>query len=255
MATVFLAPKAFTPISQSEQAQAPVTNLLRDEAGRVWRSNGLTGVTMTVQLDGTPWDTLALVNTNLRATDTIRVRAGASTTVVNGSTGAPIDVTFNAWTGTAPLAKATAFRLLTSAVTYAFVRLDITSTGNPDGYVQASNLVIGKRVETAGVNIGAERQHMDGSVVADGPGFTTVQEYRRRLQWKVSIGPLTATSYYAEWDRFLYQVGRSRGFLFIEDTNAPWVQSELAFVRNQADAKSVNVSTNYAKLEMTLLQV
>lgn len=252
MATVLCAPRAFTILAASQQANGPASNLLRDEAGRIWRSNGLVDASLTIELDGHPWDTVALVNATLVPGDTVRVRAADTQA---GLDSAPLDVTVTAWTGSDPIDKGTIFHLLDAPVSHRFVRLDIASPGNPAGFVQASNLVINKRVETTGVNIGAERQHVDGSVVEDGPGFTTVQEYRRRLQWKVTIGPITATAYYAEWDRFFYAVGRSRGFLFIEDTTAPWVQSELAFVRNQVDAKSVNVSSDYAKMEMTLLQV
>jgi hypothetical protein len=230
---------------------APFSNLLRDEPARVWRSEGTTAQ-LTCQVAG-EWDTFALVGNNLRATDTIRLRAGATLAALDASP--PLDLTFVAWFGTAPLNKAISFHLLSAPSAYSFVRIDINSPGNPDGFIEASRLVLGSRVATAGININAERQHMDGSVIEDGPGYTTIQEYRRRLQWKVAIGPILASQYYGTWDRFLNKVGKSRGFLFIEDTNSPWVQSEAAFVRNQADAKSVNVSSSHNKMEMTLLQV
>lgn len=252
MAVVLCAPNELVAYATPSQTTAPFTNMLRDEPARVWRSPGTTAY-LTMQVSGT-WDTFSLVDNNLPASATIRLRAGPSVQSVDGAT-APLDVTFPAWTGTAPLNRATSFHLLNAPVSHAFVRLDINSSGNADGFIQASRLVIGKRVETTGVNIGAERQHIDSSTVNDGPGYTTIQEYRRRLQWKVNIGPITATAYYNDWDRFLYRVGRSRGFLFIEDTTAPYVQSETAFVRCQAEAKSVNVSSDYAKLEMSLLQV
>lgn len=248
---LFCAPNAITPHAVSSRETAPFTNALRDEPARVWRSEG-TSAQLTFQVIG-EWDTFALVGNNLRASDTFRLRAGP--TLESLSSNPPLDLTFVAWTGNAPLAKATSFHLLNAPTTYQFVRLDITSNGNPDGFIEASRLVVGTRVATAGINIGAERQHMDGSVIEDGPGYTTIQQYRSRLQWKVTIGPIKASEYYGTWDRFLYKVGKSRGFLFVEDTEAPWVQSETAFVRNQAEAKSVNVASDYAKMEMTLLQV
>lgn len=248
---LFCAPNPITPLTTPGRDTAPFTNLLRDEPARVWRFEG-TSAQLTFQVSG-EWDTFALVGNNLRASDTYRLRAGPTLESLN--TNPPLDLTFVAWTGFAPLAKATSFHLLNAPVAYSFIRLDISSPGNPDGFIEASRLVIGSRVATAGVNIGAERQHMDSSIIQDGPGYTTVQEYRSRLQWKVAIGPLKADQYYGTWDRFLYKVGKNRGFLFIEDTEADWVQSETAFVRNQAEAKSVNVSSDFNKLELTLLQV
>lgn len=254
MSVVFCAPKPVTILTPSEQSNAPAANLLRDEPARVWRSNGLSNPSFVAQLDGGQWDTFALVGNNLPASATIRLRGGSSAAVVNGS-GAPLDVTFDAWAGMAPLDKATSFHLLESPVSHAFVRVDVSSPTNPDGYVQAAHLVIGKRVETDGVNIGAERAHTDGSLINDDGATTTIQERRRRRQWKVSVGPLTATAYYAEWDRFLYSVGKSRGYLYIQETDSPWCQSEAGFARNQVEAKSVRPSNNYAKIDLTLLEV
>lgn len=248
---LYCAPNAILAQTTPGRETAPFTNLLRDEPARVWRSEGTTAQ-LTFQVSG-EWDNFALVGNNLRATDTIRLRAGATLASLDATP--PLDLTFVAWTGSAPLNKAISFHLLSAPSAYSFVRIDINSPGNPDGYIEASRLVLGSRVATAGINIGAERQHMDGSVIEDGPGYTTIQEYRRRLQWKVAIGPIKASEYYGTWDRFLHRVGKSRGFLFIEDTTADWVQSEAAFVRIQTEAKAVNVSSDFAKMEMTLLQV
>lgn len=248
---LYCAPNAVMAQTTPGRETAPFSNLLRDEPARVWRSEDTTAQ-LTFQVSD-EWDTFALVGNNLRATDTIRLRAGATLASLDATP--PLDLTFVAWTGMAPLAKAISFHLLSAPVAYSFVRIDINSPGNPDGFIEASRLVLGSRVATAGINIGAERRFLDGSVIEDGPGYTTIQEHRRRLLWKVGIGPIKATEYYGTWDRFLHRVGKSRGFLFIEDTNAPWVQSEAAFVRVHNEANTGNVSSDFVKMEMTLFQV
>lgn len=255
MTTILLAPKPFTVISANEQSIAPVKNMGVDEPGFVWRSNDLSSVTFKVLLDGTAWDTFALVDNNLRSGDTIRIRAGASSTVVDGTTSLTVDQTFTAWSGTAPTGGALSFRVLGSTVTSAYVRIDITSGGNPAGYVQAARLAFGKRVVTDGVNIGANQTFEDTSVIEEGPGFTTVDEYGVRIGWEVGLEGITDANYNANWFPFLRAVGRKKAFVFIPDDASAYVQTQAMLARIVSSAKGTSPVADYNVVELKLLSV
>ncbi len=256
MAAVLVAPLPFTALAANEQATAPLSNTRSDEPGFVWRSANLTTVYAKVQLTSavTDWDTFALVGSNLRATDTIRVRAGATSAAVDGTSGLTVDQTFNAWTGVAPTGGALSFKLLGAIVTSPFVRIDITSTSNPATYVQAQRIVIGKRVETDGVNVGAEQTFEDSSPIETGPGYTSVDVYNVRIGWKVTLEGITDAKYYTNWFPFLRTVGLTQAFVFIPDTDSPYVQNQAVFARvTGSAAKGSSPVADYNIVEFGLL--
>ncbi|MBD8699272.1 hypothetical protein IFT54_05510 [Sphingomonas sp. CFBP 13714] len=255
MAAVFVAPLPFTALAANEQATAPLSNTRNDEPGFVWRSANLTTVYAKVQLTGavTEWDTFALVGSNLRATDTIRVRAGATAAAVDGTSGLTVDQTFNAWTGVAPTGGALSFKLLGAVVASPFVRMDITSTGNPATYVQAQRIVIGKRVETDGVNVGAEITFDDSSIVETGPGYTSVDIYNVRIGWKVTLDFITDAKFFTNWFPFLRRVGTFQPFVFIPDTDSLYVQSQAVFARVTSSAKGSLPGTDANTVEINVL--
>lgn len=255
MSAVLVAPLRFNSIAANERGVAPAANLRVDEPGMVWRSADLTSVYLKMQLDGSAWDTIALVGCNLRSTDTIRIRAGASSTVVDGTTSLTVDQTFNAWSGTSPTAGALSFKLLAAAVTSPFVRIDITSSANPSGYVQASRLVIGKRVITDGVSIGAEQTFEDMSNIEEGLGFTTVDEYGVRIGWKVTLEGISDAEYNNIWFPFLRKVGRNKGFVFIPDDNSPYTQTQSVFGRITSNAKGSSPVADYNAVELSILSI
>ncbi|MEG8030663.1 hypothetical protein QP179_03220 [Sphingomonas aurantiaca] len=253
MTTVLLNPKPFTSLGGNESPTAPVANMRQDEPGMVWRSSNLTTVYFKVQLDGSEWDTFALVNSNLRATDIIRIRAGATSAVVDGTTSLTVDQTFNAWSGVAPTNGALSFKLLGASVTSPFVRIDITSAGNPAGYVQAQRCVIGKRVTTDGVAVGAELSFVDMSSVEDGLGYTTVDRYGVKIGWKVTLEAITDALFYTNWFPFLRDVGKSKAFVFIPDDSVPYVQTTAIFGRVTSDAKGTSPIADYNNVEINIL--
>ncbi len=253
MAAVLVAPLPFVAIAANEQATAPLSYTRSDEPGFVWRSANLTTVFAKVQLSGAEWDTFALVGSNLRATDTIRIRAGNSAADVDGTSGLSLDQTFNAWTGVAPTGGALSFKLLAASVTSPFVRIDITSSGNPATYVQAQRIVIGKRVETDGVTLGSEQTFEDGSVVETGPGYTTVDRYNVRIGWKVTLDFITDAKYFTNWFPFLRSVGSSQAFVFIPDTDSLYIQNQAVFARITSSAKGSMPGTDANIVEINLL--
>ena len=255
MTAVFCAPTSFSVASGSEGAVAPARNLNTDPMGLVWRSTGLLGVQLTISLADPSFDTVALVGSNLRAGDTIRVRAGSSASVVAGETDLLLDATVPAWTGTAPTSGALTVLVLDAPIAASFVRLDLTSSGNPDGYVEASRLIIGKRVQADGIDIGCEQTFEDGSDVQEGLGFTTVDEYRVRIGWKVSVSGVKEADYWAKWFPFLRSIGRHKGFLFLPDSESDHVQTQAVFGRMANSAKGSAKSSDFTIIDMTILSV
>ncbi len=253
MSAILCQPKPWTFVAGSEITTAPTKNMNADEPGMVWRSNGLTTVYIKVQLDGSAWDTFALMGSNLRATDTIRIRAGGTSAIVDGTSSLTVDQTFNAWSGVAPTAGALSFKLLIAAVTSPFVRIDITSTSNPAGYVQAMRLVLGLRVSTDGVDTNAEQTFEDMSNVEDGLGYTTVDEYGVRIGWKVTLSGLKDADYNANWFPFLRAVGRKKAFLFIPDDGVAYIQTQAIFGRITSSAKGSSPVADYNNVELSLL--
>jgi hypothetical protein len=253
MSAVFLEPKAFTYLNGGTATMAGAGNLRFDEPGLVWRSSGTSGVFLVVQYDGSPIDTIALVDNNLRPTDTIRVRMGATTASVNGV--APLDFTFNAWEGIAPLGAATSIHFLASPVTYPFIRLDISSPGNPDGHIQASRLVLSKKFTNDGVDYGDDETFEDGSSVEDGLGFTTVDPYGGRVGRRLTVSHIKQDDYYTNWRGFLYRVGRKIAWLFLPTTDPTYLQQQMSFVRINTTAKVVNQTTDQFRVELGVLSV
>jgi hypothetical protein len=257
MAVILVAPNSFNIVSASERTTAPATNLRLDEPAMVWRSASATGVTFIAQpVNGEAFDTICLVGSNLRASDTIKVTAGATLADVNNGTNLTFNQTKAAWTGTEPTNGALSFFTLPAPITSPFVRIDITSTGNPAGYVQASRLVIGKRVNHDGVSMGAEQTYEDSSVVEEGPGYTSVDRYNVRVGWKVTLDGIKDAAYYGNWFPFLRSVGKSRAFVFVPDDTSPYVQNQAVFCRvNSSPAKASFPGQDAGIVEFTVLSV
>lgn len=257
MSVVLVAPLPFTVVSASQQPNAPASNLRLDEPAMVYRSEGLFGITIVVQMpSGAAYDTICLVGSNLAATDTIRVRAGASQAVVAGTTGLTANRTVNAWSGTAPTNGALSFITLPTPITSPFVRIDISSGGNPAGYVEASRLVIGQRVNHDGISMGAEQTYEDSSVIEEGPGFTSVERYNVRIGWKVTLDGIKDAALYGTFYPFLRSVGKSRAFVFIPDDSSPYVQNQAVFCRvNSSPAKASFPGQDANLVEFTVLSV
>jgi|GEM_PF-2475651 len=256
MTAVFVTPKPFTVVAGNASATAPLSNASMDEPAMVWRSANLTTVYAKVQLDGTPWDAIALVGNNLRAGDTIRVRAGATAAAVDGTTGLTVDQTFAAWSGVAPTKGALSFKLLAASVTSPFVRIDITSTGNPAGYVEVSRIVLGLRVAHDGVNVGAEQTFEDMSAIEEGLGYTTVDRYGVRIGWKITLDGITDAMYFTNWFPFLRDVGRSKAFVFIPDDSSTYLQNQAMLCRiSGSPAKGSAPASDFNIVEFVVLSV
>lgn len=152
--------------SPAEVAALPVENLQVQTRGDVWRSNGVISAQHILgDLVGyQPVSALALVRHNLTATATYRLRlydgAGQTGTTLYDSGTVMTGGTLQGWGefvwGVDPWGSATLedwpvpyLAVWFAAVTALSFDLELTDTGNPDGYLQAARLVLGDTFEPA----------------------------------------------------------------------------------------------------------
>lgn len=247
MTAIFCKPQSVTYEAASTLTVAEPKNLSNDEPGMVWRSSGLSGVYVIFKTENKPIDTIALIGNNLRATDTVRIRMGATVAELNGV--AVYDHTFDAWSGIAPLDDAISLFLLDAPVTHQYIRLDFTSPGNPDGYVECCRLLLGTRIENVGIDIGREEEMEDTSAITDEYGSLTIDNYRVRQKMKINLSGVKDADYYESWQPFLKSVGTSKFFLFVEELG-DYQQRKTYYVRCHANPKRTDVGYNNQTLEL-----
>ncbi len=250
MSAVFLPPLAgdYEVHSSNAAATAPASRVLLDEPGLVARSGG-NSLSLTFSLTERTFDSIAATGTNLRASDTVRVRVGS---VADMSSDVLLDYSVNAWNGVAPVGSAITYIPLDRPYTAQFVRLDFTTSNT---FVEVSRVLIGKRIEVDGIDNDPSITHVGGATVEDGPGWTTVGEARTRVQWTANVGNVPSTAYYQEWSPFLSRAGKHAGFLFVPQTDSTALQHEAKLVRHQQDANTVPLSMTRYRVEMKLLEV
>lgn len=240
MSALFVAPLPFTDANSPAPINGTtVEHLNNDRPGLVWRG-ALTTASFTVDLGtGAEYDTIALIGSNLRAGDTVRVQTGTTADAT------AYDATTPARTGKKPRQyTAKTVIKLPSTRTDRFVRITITATGHPSGYVQAQRLVIGKAVSTYGVKFGAKVNFEDRSVITTGPGFTDVDRYDVLPAWDISTTGITDRAWREDWSPLLMEVGSSSGILFVREDRSPdtW-QTDAIYGR--ITSKASGEATNY----------
>ncbi|MFX4084043.1 hypothetical protein N6H05_23890 [Sphingobium sp. WTD-1] len=254
MPTIMCAPRNFAVSSSNSASNAPASNLNLDHPSMVWRSSNLTSVQITVQLGAGSWDTIALVKNNLRATDTVRIRAANS---ASNTTASPTYDSGNlsAFSGSSNSAGSLTLLTLSGARTETFIRIDITSTGNPAGYVEAARVVIGKRLEEDGIDLNAEHSFEDTSQSTQYRGFEAIDPFDVKPSWKVTIGYVKEANYWTNWYPLLRDVGMKKAVLFLPDRDSAYLQSENLFGRITSMAKGSPVSSDYFKLELYVREI
>lgn len=244
MSAIFVIPNAFTPNAQSGGSLAAVSYLGIDEAGLVWRTTGLTGNSITVQLDGTSIDTIALMGTNLIAGNTVRIRLGATKAEVDGNS-ATIDTTAQIALGTPEKGKTLVHHTLPTSAAYGFLRLDFSATGNPDGFVEVSRLIVGKSLICDGINIGAE-------ITYDNQTRSNLDPFKTKPVWKAVVSGFTYEQYWTYWDSFLRKIADQRGFMFVPDSASPYKQQQVVFGQVQSSSKNVIDGSDYNSIELAI---
>jgi len=248
MSAVFLPGLPMTVVADNAMANAPASRVLLDEPGLVARALGT--LSLTFDLAGRSYDSIAAVGTSLSALDTIRIRIGS---VADMSSGVVLDQTHKAWAGVPPTGKALSYIPLPALYSAQFVRVDLIAGAAT--LVEASRILIGKRIETDGVDRDAKKTAASGTQVDDGPGWTTVGEARTRTRWQATAGNIKTYSYLTEWAPFIDRVGKHEAFLFIPQTESLGLQQEAILCRNQDDPSAEYLTSERVSVAFNLFQV
>jgi hypothetical protein len=252
MATILVHPYNLTFTASQSAATNPASHLNVDYPNMVWKSTSSTGAYVTFQLDSAlPWNFVGLVGANLFGADTIRVRAASSAAQV---TSAPqYDQTFKV-TGTEDANFNLAYLATNADRTLRFFRLDFTLTGNPNAFVQAQRLVVGKRLEADGIDIGSDLNFEDPSRVSEYRGIQIVDSFDVKQSWKFAISNVPSIDYNQQWRSFIKQ-NSGKGLLFIPDTLSGFHNQESVFGRIQAQTNGSVISNDKYKVNLYIREV
>ncbi len=219
MSAIFVRP---LPFSAAATSPAPLAGSVaycnEDQPGLTWRY-GLTSPYMILDLGaGVSYNYVALFGTNLRATDTVQIRTGTTTT----GTGSYAGTAQAAYTGTKDASTTTkAIYKLPSTRTERYVRIDFAAASHPDAYVQVGRVVIGSAISTIGISFDAEQGFETQSVITTGPGYRSVDRYTSLDSWKFSTGWITDDSWRGEWAPLLRYASAGGGLMMIPDDGTP----------------------------------
>lgn len=246
------APVSFETTS-FEIPAAPGVNLTNDNMDMEWRSLGLSNIYVILRCTA-PVDTIAVLHSNLRASDTIRVRAGAS--VLNGEIVSPIydSGAVPAYEGL-KLAPYTTKSILDlgQPVQTVFWRFDFVSPGNPDGQVRVARIAMGERFEVpTGIDFNWEKGQIDDSIVTNAPNYEDVQEYAPRPAVKATLGNMDEATF-NRFDAFMMTVGRSKPVVFApEPNNLDTAQHWTVYGRVKVEWKGQNPYNNWWDSDMQI---
>ena len=81
MSARFIEPLGFAVVTANQHAYNGAVNLANNYPALVWRSNNLTAISLIVDLGADArYDSVSLIGSNLRITDTVQVRTGTTST-------------------------------------------------------------------------------------------------------------------------------------------------------------------------------
>lgn len=245
------APIAFETTSFDIPA-SPGVNLTNDNMDMEWRSVGLTDIYVVMRCAAAV-NTIAILHSNQRASDTVRIRAAA--TVAALLTSPVYD------SGLVPAHEGNRFAPYTTktmidlgqSVQSLFWRVDFVSPGHPDGQVRAARIVMGERVEVpSGIDFNWEKGQLDDSIITNGPNYEDVQEYAPRPFVKATLGNMDEATF-NRFDAFMMTVGKSKPVLFApEPDNLDTAQHWTLYGRLKVDWKGQNPYHNWWDTEIQI---
>lgn len=242
MTTLLVIPNSFTVLSTSTSTGP--NNLKNDEPGLVWRTTGSGTRYLTVETSGTI-DTIALAGTTLTAADSVRVRLGHSQAEVNGSS-ASVDMTAQILAGDPVDGRSFLVASLNEPADYTHIRFDFTLATASS--VEVSRLIVGKSLQTAGIDINPEYSFENATENALNPKTT-------KPSWKVTISDFSDAEFWGSWNAALRTLADKRGFLFVPDLESDYAQQQALFGQMAVIAKGNVKATNYTSLDMTIQSV
>ena len=210
---------------------SPGINLTNDNMDMEWKSLGLNDVYVVMRCPSSV-NTIAILHSNQRTTDTVRVRAAGTVAALltdpiydSGPVPAYQGLKF------APYTTKTIIDLGQS-VQSLFWRFDFASPGHPDGQVKAARIVMGERFEVlSGIDYNWEKQVINDSPITTGPNYEDVDEYPSRPGVKATLGGMDEQTY-NRFDAFMMQVGTAKPVLFApEPDNLDTVQHWTVYGR------------------------
>jgi ribosomal protein L31 len=234
----------FTPVSSTPSVSAgSLANLNVDRPSYTARFAAST-VSIIVDLGaGASYDYVALSGCNLRATDTVQIQTGTTTTGTGSYTGSALP----AYTGYKnPDATTDAIFKLSSTRGERYLRLDISSPSNPNGYIEGQRLIVGKSFAAPGISQDAEISFVDQSEITTGANWTLIDEYPVITAWNLRLANISEGDWRCYWSPFLQWAGKKKCFLFIpDDANPNLWQTDAIFGRIENDAKGKWEYFNY----------
>lgn len=194
--------------ASSELAALPWSNALIDPIAKIGRTAAAaTTLDLLFNLGGSlSWDLFVVGNHNIRSTATVTVQAGTT----SGTSNLTATMTwreFDMWYKSA------------TVLTYAYVRLLVDDTGNPDGYISAGRFLIGHSTEllkqfsfgARKTQINLKRQNVSEF------GVKFVERINTLMQVSLSWHILTDAQRNVLFDSFLLPLGRAACPVFLYD--------------------------------------
>ncbi|EIZ79237.1 hypothetical protein WSK_2082 [Novosphingobium sp. Rr 2-17] len=252
MSAFFVVPRTFTVVSANQSALAPASQGNVDEPGLTWRSATLATVNVIIDLGASPasYDTVALIGHNLRATDTVQVRTGATTTGTGGYAGVPTA----AFIGNKPMdwAGKTIIRLGT-ARTERYIRIDISAPSHPVTYTEVQRIVAGQANTVLGIDFDSEQGVKDFSDIETIGGVDIITPRKAVITHKAKISWLDADAWRNDWLPALVDAGKRKAVLFVPQdyTPANW-QTEVVFGRIKNDVAGKSPANSLRAIELTI---
>ncbi|MEK7454742.1 MAG: hypothetical protein AABZ76_07440 [Pseudomonadota bacterium] len=244
-------PEPWTMVaSTGASPTAPVSNMgLYDWSNMTYRSTSLTAGFTVLSTCATPIDCVALVGTNLRQYDAVRIRIGATQAAAEGEGTALVDIQMPAWSGVKTDIKAPmTVLLLPQAVQGKYVRVDVTATGHPAGYVEIGSLVVGSAVREEGVGTGAELSINDPSSIISNAGFNFADRFPVGQSYKASFPYVTERSLRAQWHPMLAKAGNTKPVLFVPNYE---LKANVNLLRDSQTMASANGWTTSGAMTWT----
>ena len=210
---------------------SPGVNLTNDNMDMEWKSLGLNDVYVVVRCPASV-NTIAILHSNQRATDTVRVRAAGTIAALltapvydSGPIPAYEGLKFDPYTTKTIID-------LGQSVQSLFWRFDFASPDHPDGQVKAARIIMGERFEVpSGIDYNWEKLVINDSPITTGPNYEDVDEYPSRPGVKAMLGGMDEQTY-NRFDAFMMKVGTAKPVLFApEPDNLDTVQHWTVYGR------------------------
>jgi hypothetical protein len=228
MSAVFVKPLPFTVSGSSPTpfAGTATLNLNNDVPGMVWRGSVVSYFVLDLGAGPLAYDYVALVGTNLRASDTVRVRTGNTDNGIGGYAGGALP----AWSGIKPdLSSAITIIALGELRGERFIRIDLSAPSHPANFVEAQRCVVGRAATVVGIQYGAEVTYNDRSETASGLGYESVDEGDFVPSMKISTAFISDVEWRTNWTNLMTWAALKRAVLFIPDTDTPsnWITDAI----------------------------